>query len=432
MTFNGTSLTLANDASINGLTAGKGGGNVSSNTVFGYQTLNSNTSGFSNVIVGYQAGYTSSTNFNLTALGYQALYSNTANSNTAIGYKTLYTNTTGYANTALGGINGAGTYTTLSLNTTGIENVGIGHGALGSNTTASNNTAVGTSALAQNTTASNNTAVGYQAGYSNSTGAYNCFFGLQAGYLTTGAKNTFIGTTAGYNCTGSYNTFVGSLDSTGGLAAGNAVTSGAKNTILGNYSGNNGGLDIRTASNYIVLSDGDGNPRLSIPTGTATATIPNATGTVMVSGNMPAFSAYANASQTVSSNVNTKIVLQNKNFDTNNCFDATTNYRFTPTVAGYYQFNAQLYLAGSSTTTQINLLIYKNGGSYYERIVDLNPSASLAANSEIVVSGSTIMYMNGTTDYVELYGYYYLGTSTFSNNSQASTSRFSGSLVRAA
>ena len=187
-------------------------------------------------------------------------------------------------------------------------------------------------------------------------------------------------------------------------------------------------------SSMILNGDTSGAITVTVPAvaGTNTATLPAATGTVMVSGNMPAFSAYANASQTVSSNVNTKVVLQNKNFDTNNCFDATTNYRFTPTVAGYYQFNAQLFLAGSATTTQINLLIYKNGGSYNERLVDLNPSASLTSDGELIVSGSTIIYMNGTTDYVELYGYYYLGTSTFSQNSQAITSRFSGSLVRSA
>jgi hypothetical protein len=42
------------------------------------------------------------------------------------------------------------------------------------------------------------------------------------------------------------------------------MTTGSKNTIVGIYSGNQGGLDIRTASNRIVLSDGDGNPRLYI------------------------------------------------------------------------------------------------------------------------------------------------------------------------
>jgi hypothetical protein len=54
--------------------------------------------------------------------------------------------------------------------------------------------------------------------------------------------------------TGTVNTFVG-------YRSGDLITTGAKNTIIGRYDGNTGGLDIRTSSNYIVLSDGDGNPR---------------------------------------------------------------------------------------------------------------------------------------------------------------------------
>jgi hypothetical protein len=46
-----------------------------------------------------------------------------------------------------------------------------------------------------------------------------------------------------------------------GYNAGASITTGSKNTIIGAYGGNQGGLDIRTASTYIVLSDGDGNPR---------------------------------------------------------------------------------------------------------------------------------------------------------------------------
>ena len=60
-----------------------------------------------------------------------------------------------------------------------------------------------------------------------------------------------------YNTTGNRNQFFG-------YEAGSQITSGASNTILGAYRGNDGGLDIRTASNYIVLSDGDANPRLYI------------------------------------------------------------------------------------------------------------------------------------------------------------------------
>jgi len=198
MTFNGTTLTLANDASISGLTVGKGGGSSSTSTAFGVSAAFSNSSG----------------NY-ITAIGYLAAYSTTNNSVCAIGGRALYANTTGGDNTAIGN------YNTLASNTTGSSNIAIGRDA-----------------LQANTTASNNTAVGYQAGYSNTTATGMAYFGYLAGYSTTGASNTFIG-----------------------YGAGNAVTSGAKNTILGTYNGNNGGLDIRTASNYIVLSDGDGNPR---------------------------------------------------------------------------------------------------------------------------------------------------------------------------
>jgi len=118
----------------------------------------------------------------------------------------------------------------------------MGDNALTTNSTGSYNTAIGRQSLALNTTGAFNTAVGYQAGYSKTTSDNNTFVGRQAGYsVTTGTLNTFIG----------------------GADSGYYVTTGSKNTILGAYDGNKGGLDIRTASNYIVLSDGDGNPRIT-------------------------------------------------------------------------------------------------------------------------------------------------------------------------
>jgi len=238
MTFNGTTLTLANDASISGLTVGKGASSVATNTALGVNSLlNNNASATTN-----------------TGLGYNTLNANTSGiDGTAVGAYALYKNTTGNYNSALGGSN---SYPALYNNTTGSSNSAFGVGALFSNTTASNNTAVGYQALYSQTNPSGtNTALGYVAGYTNTTGVDNVYIGHYAGQLnSTGVGQTFLGANAGQNTTASSNTFLG-------CAAGYTVTSGAKNTIIGRYNGNQGGLDIRTASNYIVLSDGDGNPR---------------------------------------------------------------------------------------------------------------------------------------------------------------------------
>jgi hypothetical protein len=174
-------------------------------------------------------------------------------------------------------------------------NTAVGVTALAANTTGATNVAIGSSALAASTTASNNTAVGYQAGYSNTTGAFNTFVGQGAGYASTGNANTLVGQNAGTATTGTNNAFFGAgagvavtsgasntfLGS--GLAgvngSGSAVTTGSKNSILGNYSGNQDSLDIRTASNYVVLSDGDGARQITMKEGQTLAldsAVPNA------------------------------------------------------------------------------------------------------------------------------------------------------------
>ena len=198
----GAFTTLTTTSTINNLTVGRGAGAVSTNTAVGASALQAN-----------------STASNVTALGYQAAYSHTAGSILAVGSQVLYSNTTGDDNVAIGN------YRTMYSNTTG-----------------SSNTAIGRQALQANTTASNNTAVGYQAGYSGTVAANNTFVGYQAGYANNSGG-------------AAYNTFVG-------YGSGSAVTGGYKHTIIGAYTGNQGGLDIRTANNYIVLSDVDGNPRL--------------------------------------------------------------------------------------------------------------------------------------------------------------------------
>lgn len=160
-----------------------------------------------------------------------------------------------------------------------------------------------------------------------------------------------------------------------------------------------------------------------------TITVPAQTATMAING--PAFSAYSTSVQTVSNNTLTKIAFQAEDFDTASCFDSSTNYRFTPNVAGYYQVNTEVLFNGTVSTSQALLMIYKNGGSY-SRLFDINPSASLSANSALILGNSILIYLNGTTDYIELYGYYFGGTATFSGTTSNYTSRFSASMVRAA
>jgi hypothetical protein len=114
-----------------------------------------------------------------------------------------------------------------------------------------------------------------------------------------------------------------------------------------------------------------------------------------VAGNGPAFSAYANNSQTISAGTFTKVQVNTEEFDTNSNYDNVTNYRFTPTVAGYYQVNGQTNATSTGTLTRIIPAIYKNGSGYkYGTDITATDSRS---------NVSALVYLNGSTDYIEYY-----------------------------
>jgi hypothetical protein len=130
-----------------------------------------------------------------------------------------------------------------------------------------------------------------------------------------------------------------------------------------------------------------------------TQTLPAATGTVMVSGNQPAFSAYSSSNQTVGSAGNIKVTCNVEEFDTASCYDNVTNYRFTPNVAGYYQFSAGARAVFNSTSAEVALFLYKNGSSY--KILQDIVHSGYARGA----AGTCLVYANGTTDYFELYSF---------------------------
>ena len=136
-----------------------------------------------------------------------------------------------------------------------------------------------------------------------------------------------------------------------------------------------------------------------------------------------AFSVWLSRSQLTPAGRFTKAPFQTKEFDTANCFDNTTDFRFKPPVAGYYQVSATLKNAQVSGGDWV-ALIYKNGALY-------------KSGSEMVLTGSVnsqshvsaLVYLNGSSDYLEVFAY-----SDFLSSISASQSSsfFQGVMVRGA
>ena len=181
-------------------------------------------------------------------------------------------------------------------------------------------------------------------------------------------------------------------------------------------------INASTSSGIVSTADTSGILQLQ-SNGTTVATFNSSgvnAGIQVASNAAPAFGVYQSSPQTLSSNTWTKIQFQTKEFDTANCFDATTNYRFTPNVAGYYQLN--FAVTNTASATQILTGIYKNGSNFKNTTY----GASLSSTSGW---GSAIIYFNGSTDYVELYSYFQIGQAT----QQGQTwTWFNGAMIRSA
>jgi hypothetical protein len=139
-----------------------------------------------------------------------------------------------------------------------------------------------------------------------------------------------------------------------------------------------------------------------------------------VAGTGPAFSAYQSVAQSLTSGT-TKITFTTEDFDTASCYDTTLS-RFLPNVAGYYQINARVRPNLSNSEAEITLA--KNGSNFKN-------GSNVVANSgtQNGTTVSSLVYLNGSTDYVEV-NLYVGGSCTTSSN--ASSTWFNGFLARAA
>ena len=136
----------------------------------------------------------------------------------------------------------------------------------------------------------------------------------------------------------------------------------------------------------------------------------------------PAFSAYySGGTSNYSGATWTKIALNAEDFDTASCFDSTTNYRFTPNVAGYYLINAAVQCG--SGTGEYYIDIAKNGSQFK---VGTDVSATATWTTQV----SAIVYANGSTDYFEIYATQSSGSSK--NVSSGAVTYFQGIMIRGA
>lgn len=186
-------------------------------------------------------------------------------------------------------------------------------------------------------------------------------------------------------------------------------------------------INASTSSGVVVTSDTSGSLAFQ-SNGTSIATI-SSTGLTMNSGNIvvastaaPAFAAYSGGGTSVATATVTKLAFDTKIFDTASCYN-TTNYRFTPNVAGYYMFNAVTRF-GSMTASQCFLRIYKNGSTFN------NGGGSGVSSGYVWPTANWLVYMNGTTDYVEVYAYQTSGSTQ--STDYTDYYQFTGALVRSA
>ena len=168
-------------------------------------------------------------NFTNTSFGENALESNTTGSfNTAYGFSTLKLNTTGAANTAIGvaaldnNIDGSNNtaigVSALTNNTSGGQNVAIGGGSQSFNNTGGNNVSIGVGSLGRNIAGNQNVAIGNNAG---------TYINLSASPLTSSYWSVFIGHNTSALVDGSLNEIVIGY---------NAIGAGSNTVTLGNES----------------------------------------------------------------------------------------------------------------------------------------------------------------------------------------------------
>ena len=178
-------------------------------------------------------------------------------------------------------------------------------------------------------------------------------------------------------------------------------------------------IDASTSGAGGVITTADNTGILQLKSGGTTIATVSSTG-ISTQVGAPAFSAYANAATSLTNGAFTKISFQVEDYDTNNNFASS---RFTPTVAGYYQISAASNVSGG-TTAELSIAVYKNGAGHRQG------SDFITAGTQYSQSISTLVYCNGSTDYIEIY--VYIAAASKSTGTGDNSVWFNGAMIRSA
>ena len=174
-------------------------------------------------------------------------------------------------------------------------------------------------------------------------------------------------------------------------------------------------IEPQSGTSLTLGASGD---TITIPSGATLTNSGTATGFGGV--NTPSFLAYISADQSISDATATKAQFNTEVFDVGSCYDNATNYRFTPNVAGKYMiFSNLLFQLNDYGIYNASIEIFKNGSQYTFSNNAFGTGASLI-NSVYV---SHIIEFNGSSDYVEIFGYLERHTSSgnkFENGNKSS------------
>jgi hypothetical protein len=122
--------------------------------------------------------------------------------------------------------------------------------------------------------------------------------------------------------------------------------------------------------------------------------------------NTPAFQATMSGNQNIANGTATKVQFDTEDFDTDGKYDHSSNYRFTPTVAGKYHVTVRLtYEDASVEDKSQDAFIYKNGSQVMAHRTRTSGSTGRDKSTEV----NAIVTLD-TDDYIEAYTNHNIGS----------------------